>query len=127
MELSAHTDSRHSDEYNMKLSQKRAEAAVQYIVSKGIPTDVIVAKGYGESKIINHCKDGVNCRDEEHQYNRRTEIKVTEIIEPEVHRVGPYDTLETISKIYGVSVEDLKKLNNLEEDTITAGMIIKLK
>ncbi|MCR6638587.1 MAG: LysM peptidoglycan-binding domain-containing protein [Sporocytophaga sp.] len=48
-------------------------------------------------------------------------------MEPEVHRVGPYDTLETISKIYGVSVEDLKKLNNLEEDTITAGMIIKLK
>ncbi|GAL82934.1 hypothetical protein MYP_160 [Sporocytophaga myxococcoides] len=127
MELSAHTDSRHSEEYNMKLSQKRAEAAVQYIVSKGIPSDVIVAKGYGESKIMNHCKDGVNCKEEEHQYNRRTEIKVTEIMEPEVHRVGPYDTLETISKVYGVSVENLKKLNNLEEDTITAGMKIKLK
>jgi len=127
MELSAHTDSRHSEEYNLKLSQKRAEAAVKYIVSKGIPEGVITAKGYGESKLINHCKDGVPCSEEEHQYNRRTEIKVTEVIEPETHRVGPYDTLESISRLYGVSVDQLKQINNLEEDNITAGMKIKLK
>jgi outer membrane protein OmpA-like peptidoglycan-associated protein/tetratricopeptide (TPR) repeat protein len=79
IELGSHTDCRGTDEYNQKLSQHRAESAVTYIVSKGIDGKRITAKGYGESVLINRCKDGVNCSDEEHQMNRRTEFKVTSI------------------------------------------------
>ncbi|SUI97830.1 Photosystem I P700 chlorophyll a apoprotein A2 [Sphingobacterium spiritivorum] len=78
IELSSHTDSRATAKYNMKLSQNRAQAAVDYIVSRGIARDRIVAKGYGESKLVNKCADGVQCSDAEHQANRRTEIKVLE-------------------------------------------------
>ncbi len=76
IELGSHTDSRGSDSYNMTLSQKRAESAVSYIISQGIAPNRIIAKGYGESQLINRCANGVNCSPEEHQANRRTEFKV---------------------------------------------------
>lgn len=76
IELGSHTDSRADNYYNMVLSQKRAEAAVNYIVEHGVSKDRIVAKGYGETMLINQCKDGVECTEEEHQQNRRTEFKV---------------------------------------------------
>lgn len=79
IELSSHTDSRGSDEYNMKLSQRRADDAVKYIVDKGISADRIVARGHGETKLVNECKNGVNCSEAKHQENRRTEILVTDI------------------------------------------------
>ncbi len=77
IELGSHTDCRGSDEYNLDLSQKRAESAVRYIVLQGIEASRITAKGYGESHPVNHCSDGVYCSPEEHQANRRTEFKVT--------------------------------------------------
>lgn len=77
IELGSHTDSRGTKWYNENLSQKRAESAVQYIVSNGIAKDRITAKGYGEYKLVNKCADGVKCSEEEHQLNRRTEFKVT--------------------------------------------------
>ncbi len=76
IELSSHTDSRSSDEYNMELSQRRADTAVQYLISQGIDEKRLIAKGYGESKLINKCADGIDCTEEEHQQNRRTEIKI---------------------------------------------------
>lgn len=79
IELSSHTDSRSSDQYNLVLSQRRADAAVEYIVSKGISNDRITAKGYGETKLINECGNDVKCTEEKHQANRRTEFKVTKI------------------------------------------------
>ncbi|MBL7942644.1 MAG: OmpA family protein [Flavobacteriales bacterium] len=79
IELSSHTDSRGSDSYNLTLSDKRANSAAKYIISKGINANRLVAKGYGESKLLNHCDDGVNCSDEEHQYNRRTEFMILDI------------------------------------------------
>jgi len=81
VELGSHTDSRGEDEYNMTLSDKRAEAAVDYIVSRGIKSSRITAKGYGESKLLNKCSNDVKCTDGEHQENRRTEFKVTAFIE----------------------------------------------
>lgn len=78
VELGSHTDCRGSDAYNERLSQNRAESAVNYIVSKGIHSTRIVAKGYGEQQLTNKCADGVPCSDEEQQMNRRTEFKVTE-------------------------------------------------
>lgn len=76
VELSSHTDSRESDEYNQRLSQNRANAAVDYIVSQGISRDRLKGVGYGEKRLLNRCKDGVNCTEAEHQINRRTEMKV---------------------------------------------------
>ncbi|MFY0600888.1 MAG: OmpA family protein [Cyclobacteriaceae bacterium] len=78
IELSSHTDSRGSDRYNQKLSQRRAESAVAYIITQGIDSGRITAKGYGESKLVNQCSNGVKCSKEEHQRNRRTEFAVTE-------------------------------------------------
>ena len=73
IELSSHTDDRASVEYNQDLSQRRAESAVYYILSKGITENRIIAKGYGESQLII-----ANAKSEdEHQINRRTEFKVT--------------------------------------------------
>ncbi|MFC6268043.1 OmpA family protein [Frigoriflavimonas asaccharolytica] len=76
VELGSHTDSRGSDAYNLKLSQNRAQAAVDYIITKGISRDRIVAKGYGETVLLNQCANGVQCSDAEQQINRRTEFKV---------------------------------------------------
>lgn len=77
MELSSHTDSRANDKYNLKLSVKRAEYAVDYIVSKGIDKSRLIAIGYGESKLLNKCVNDFNCSEEEHAQNRRTEFKIT--------------------------------------------------
>lgn len=76
IELSSHTDARGSSQQNMTLSQKRAQSAVDYIVSKGIAVSRIVARGYGDTMIKNRCKKGVQCTEAEHAVNRRTEIKV---------------------------------------------------
>ncbi|MFC3416880.1 OmpA family protein [Algoriphagus hitonicola] len=77
IELSSHTDSRSSDQYNLDLSQRRAQSAVDYIVSQGIDEDRLVAKGYGETQLIIENAQ----TEEEHQVNRRTEFKVIEIQE----------------------------------------------
>lgn len=90
VELSSHTDSRASAGYNDRLSQRRAQAAVDYIVKQGIEQKRIEAKGYGEQQLQNHCKDGVKCSEADHQLNRRTEIKVIEIDEG-MGRVGLYE------------------------------------
>lgn len=76
IELSSHTDSRASDAYNIALSQRRAESVVNFLRQNGIPSSRVIAKGYGESKLKNQCADGVNCSEEEHQRNRRTEVKI---------------------------------------------------
>ncbi len=76
IELSSHTDSRSSAEFNLELSKKRAKSAVDYIISKGIDKNRISGVGMGESKLINYCSDGVECTEEQHAQNRRTEFKV---------------------------------------------------
>ena len=76
IELASHTDSRGSNEYNLNLSQKRAQSVVDYLVGRGISRDRLVAKGYGETRLINKCADGVDCSEAEHQENRRTEFTV---------------------------------------------------
>jgi len=76
IELSSHTDSRGNDTYNLNLSQRRAEAAVSYLASKGIPRERMEAKGYGETQLVNACGNGDDCPEEDHALNRRTEIRV---------------------------------------------------
>lgn len=75
IELSSHTDSRAGDQYNLILSDKRAKAAVDYLIAKGVDASRMKWKGYGETKLVNRCKNNVECSEEEHQQNRRTEFK----------------------------------------------------
>lgn len=76
IELASHTDSRAPADYNIKLSQNRAKSCVDYLVEKGIDKKRLVAVGYGETKLVNDCADGVDCTEEEHQQNRRTTFRV---------------------------------------------------
>jgi outer membrane protein OmpA-like peptidoglycan-associated protein len=76
IELRSHTDSRGNDNFNLKLSDDRANSAALYIVSKGIDSKRIVAKGYGEKELINKCKNGAKCDEKQHEENRRTEFKI---------------------------------------------------
>jgi outer membrane protein OmpA-like peptidoglycan-associated protein len=76
IELSSHTDARGSDAYNMKLSQARAQSCVNYLITKGVKSVKIIAKGYGETQLLNRCKNNVTCPEELHQDNRRTEVKI---------------------------------------------------
>ncbi len=77
IELSSHTDSRGSDEYNIVLSQNRAQSAIEYIIKGGIRRDRLSAIGYGESRHVNHCFNDVPCSEAMHQANRRTEFRIT--------------------------------------------------
>lgn len=77
VEIASHTDSRGSDDYNLQLSQQRADGVVDWLVSKGIARERLTARGYGETKLVNGCKNGVPCSESEHQLNRRTEFRIT--------------------------------------------------
>ena len=83
IELSSHTDSRQTADYNNDLSKRRAQSAVTYIVSKGIDENRLIARGYGESQLL-LSDDEINklpteeARESAHKRNRRTELKVTE-------------------------------------------------
>ncbi|MBK7936343.1 MAG: OmpA family protein [Lewinellaceae bacterium] len=79
VELGSHTDSRGDDPYNMELSHKRALSAVAYIVGEGVDSARISARGYGESQLANRCRNGIECSEDEHQQNRRTELRITGI------------------------------------------------
>ncbi len=76
IEGGSHTDSRGGDALNMKLSTRRAESTVNYIIKHGIDPNRITAKGYGETQPVNRCVNGVRCSESEHQQNRRTEFVI---------------------------------------------------
>lgn len=76
IEIGSHTDSKGSDAYNLKLSQKRATSTANYIISKGIDPARVKSRGYGETVLINKCSNGVRCSKEEHGKNRRSEFIV---------------------------------------------------
>lgn len=80
VELSSHTDSRGKDDYNMDLSQKRAENVVKYLHFMGVESSRMIAKGYGETRLVNTCGNGSNCLEEEHVQNRRTEFRIVDIM-----------------------------------------------
>ena len=76
IEISSHTDSRAAKDYNQKLSQKRAQNVVDYLVKRGIDKSRLKAVGYGETRLLNKCADGADCSEDEHAKNRRTEFKI---------------------------------------------------
>lgn len=76
IELRAHTDSRGDSEYNLILSEQRAESVANYIIYKGINSERLVFKGYGDTTPVNECAKGVDCSEEKLQENRRVEFKI---------------------------------------------------
>jgi peptidoglycan-associated lipoprotein len=106
VELSSHTDERGSADYNRKLSQKRAESAVAYIISQGVANTRITAKGWGEDHpIVKNAKS-----EEEHQTNRRTEMKVTNITKPnlKIIRKGEENLIQSDASENGSEAERLQ-------------------
>ncbi|MFK7784558.1 MAG: OmpA family protein [Crocinitomicaceae bacterium] len=79
IELGGHTDSRGSDTHNQDLSERRAAAVVDFLTKAGVSADRLKSAGYGETQLVNGCKNGVKCSDEDHQMNRRTEFKVLDV------------------------------------------------
>ncbi len=75
IELSAHTDAVGNDKDNLKLSEQRANSCYNYLISKGVSAESLVPKGYGESKLLNNCKNAKKCSEEENKINRRVEVK----------------------------------------------------
>ncbi|MFD2568567.1 OmpA family protein [Pseudotenacibaculum haliotis] len=151
IESTSHTDARGKARYNESLSDRRAKSTVRYIISKGISEDRIIGKGYGESKLTNNCVDNdshsnrVKCTEEEHQANRRSEFLITNISELGIglkvvtqvrenkakqnansHVVKEGDTLFSIAKFYGITVDQLKKLNKLSGNKISIGQTLKI-
>lgn len=98
VEVGSHTDARGSDIYNSNLSTSRAASTVAYVISKGISGNRISAKGYGETKPVNKCVDGVRCSEKEHQMNRRTEFVLTN-----------YNTNSKIQSSNTIAVNSIKK------------------
>lgn len=76
IEINSHTDARASDDFNLDLSKRRAKGVVDYLVSRGIKRSRLEYHGYGETQLVNHCGNGVNCADAQHAQNRRTEFRV---------------------------------------------------
>ncbi len=79
IEVQSHTDAIAGDEYNMDLSQRRANTVMAYMIAKGADKSRITAKGFGETQLINHCANDVECSEEEHRQNRRTVFKLNYI------------------------------------------------
>lgn len=79
IDIRSHTDSRQTKQYNQALSDTRAKSTMNYLIQNGIDGSRLTSKGYGETKLTNRCADGVDCTDEEHQMNRRSEFIISSI------------------------------------------------
>ena len=77
LDIRSHTDSRQSSSYNLRLSEERAKATIKWLVGQGVNNNRLSGKGYGESQLLNKCSDGIECTEQEHQNNRRSEFIVT--------------------------------------------------
>jgi outer membrane protein OmpA-like peptidoglycan-associated protein len=113
VELGSHTDARGSDVYNQSLSQQRAESAVAYIIGEGVDKSRITAKGYGEAQIANRCANGVTCSEEEHQKNRRTELRITGISQDSMEYMR-WESLENIVREEEMKA-GMKEIGNQKE------------
>ena len=152
----SHTDSRGPTGSNLRLSQRRAKSTVEYIISKGVSSVRIKAKGYGEARLTNSCISGIKCSEEKHQNNRRSEFVVSEklvqldnlkskdfkvsktliktdkdgevkedvtskYLDEKYYKVKKGDTLFSIARKFKTSVNVIKKINGLKDNTISIG------
>jgi outer membrane protein OmpA-like peptidoglycan-associated protein/tetratricopeptide (TPR) repeat protein len=77
LDIRSYTDSRGTAKYNENLSDKRAKSTISWLTKNGVDPSRLTGKGYGESQLVNKCSDGVDCTEEEHQLNRRSEFIIT--------------------------------------------------
>ncbi len=75
LRIHSYTDSRGPKPYNLELSKKRTRGVIQYLIRRGIDKARLSGEGHGEEGLVNECSDGVECPEEKHQVNRRTEIQ----------------------------------------------------
>jgi outer membrane protein OmpA-like peptidoglycan-associated protein len=105
IELASHTDSRGTAAYNLQLSRQRAIHLTQYLLAYGIDSQRVKPVGYGESHLKNHCGDGMECSEKEHQQNRRTEVRILKINPqiliqtPDTQWVKPAVAKDTMAKL----------------------------
>lgn len=116
IEIGAHTDSNGDDRFNQKLSERRAKSVVDYLVKNGVSKQSLISKGYGETQLVNKCKNGVDCSDRRHAQNRRTELKV----------VGYNNTGEAKKSLFEIKEEEkfermLNEIQNAEQVQVQAG------
>ena len=101
IELASHTDARGSHRYNKRLSQRRAESVVDWLMEKGISLDRLVPRGYGETMPVNDCVNSVPCDERKHQLNRRTEFRILGCIgcvDPDKSRISQPNTNPKVDK-----------------------------
>ena len=145
IEASSFTDSRGTDAYNVELSKRRAKAAVEYLKSKGIDETRIRSKGYGEDKLINQCVNGVECKDESHQMNRRTEFNFVNIpadtkkkksgstktkvavqtkktVVPVAAKSHTVEEIKPVEKVALSEVKEVPNVNTVKESTETVAL-----
>lgn len=79
LDIRSHTDSRGSLKYNEALSDRRAKSTINWLIKNGVNKNRLIGKGYGENQLVNKCSDGVDCTEEEHQLNRRSEFIITDL------------------------------------------------
>jgi outer membrane protein OmpA-like peptidoglycan-associated protein len=77
LDIRSHTDSRGTSKYNEALSDRRAKSTINWLIKNGVAKNRLTGKGYGENLLVNKCSDGVQCTEEEHQLNRRSEFLIT--------------------------------------------------
>jgi len=101
IDIRSHSDSRGKDQYNLNLSDRRAKSTVRYLISRGISASRVTGKGYGETQLMNNCRNGVDCTEAQHSLNRRSEFIIL-------------NENETPEKVRG----DIAKNDNFEEPKI---------
>ena len=116
IEIGSHTDSNGKDAFNQKLSERRAKSVVDYLVTNGVDKLSLLSRGYGETKLVNECKNGVDCSDRKHAKNRRTELKV----------VGYNNTRFSEKSLFEIKEEEkfekmLNEVQNAEQVQVQAG------
>ena len=98
LQIESHTDSRASDKYNQKLSERRAKSVIAFLENKGISANRIQSNWFSEAKLVNPCGDNVPCSEDDHQLNRRTELKL----------IAFPDSSKSYSLPKGAKLEDFK-------------------
>ncbi|MEE1898250.1 OmpA family protein [Flavobacterium rakeshii] len=79
LDIRSHTDSRQTHKYNEALSDRRAKSTIKWLVDNGVDASRLTGKGYGETQLVNECADGVDCTEEQHQMNRRSEFIISDL------------------------------------------------
>jgi outer membrane protein OmpA-like peptidoglycan-associated protein len=141
IDVRSHTDSRAGDAYNKILSDKRATSTKDYILEKaGISSDRISGRGYGETQLVNNCSNGVNCSEQEHALNRRSEFiilnenetpedikkelmasekaKAPQVVQTNNSVSSSYDFQNSTEEVYTVQIGAFGKSSNIQFDNV---------